>query len=264
MSPSAAGGGEGEDNAPRPRAVDRPAPVGWRTEECMGGALKSRAFDERYYLEHKAAGLDYLGHGYWHNSYAAMVTDATLQYTYDAPFFFDAGCACGSILQGFKDTNIFHHLLGIDLSEYMVSLGRSHFRFAPDEIKTGSIEDTNLPDESVTLLHSAQVLEHIVPEKGQSIIREFARILKQGGRAFLALDAVRHGETKEQYMGDPTHLNIKPVSYWTRLLQDHGLYFDVEAYNRFVRSPRGPTEGDPRSFYQAYPAWSVWALIKGG
>jgi ubiquinone/menaquinone biosynthesis C-methylase UbiE len=114
----------------------------------------------------------------------------------------------------------------------------------------------------VSLLHSAQVLEHIPTELMDSILDEFARVLRPGGRAFLCLDALREGETKEMYMGDPTHVNIQPVLYWTEKLQKRGLLFDIEAYNRFVRSRRGPTNGDPRSFYETYVNWSAWTLIR--
>jgi ubiquinone/menaquinone biosynthesis C-methylase UbiE len=176
----------------------------------------------------------------------------------------DAGCACGSILQGFKSTGIFNRVLGIDLSDYMVELGRHHFGFNQDEILSGSIENIPVSDNTVSLLHSAQVLEHVPDEKIDRILSEFSRILRPGGRAFLCLDAVRYGETKEQYMGDPTHFNIQPVIYWTEKLQKLNLLFDIEAYNRFVRSDRGPTQGDPRSFWQTYPSWSVWTLIKVG
>jgi hypothetical protein len=64
------------------------------------------------------------------------------------------------------------------------------------------------------------------------------------------------------YMGDPTHLNIQPINYWTEKFQRRGLFFDVEAYNRFVRSSRGPTQGLEKSFFQHYPYWSVWTLVK--
>jgi hypothetical protein len=40
------------------------------------------------------------------------------------------------------------------------------------------------------------------------------------------------------------------------------LLFDIEAYNRFARSPRRPTEADPRSFFETYPYWSAWTLIR--
>ena len=114
----------------------------------------------------------------------------------------------------------------------------------------------------MSLLHSAQVLEHIANELTDAILDEFARVLRIGGRAFLCLDALRDGETQDMYMGDPTHVNIQPVLYWTQKLQSRGLFFDVEAYNRFARSDRGPTRSDPRSFFDAYPFWSAWTLIR--
>ena len=72
-------------------------------EQVKGKVLTATSYDEKYYQEHLAAGLDYLGHGFWHDSYAAMVSEATLQATYPDPFVVDGGCACGSILKGFKD-----------------------------------------------------------------------------------------------------------------------------------------------------------------
>lgn len=223
---------------------------------------ESLSYNEDYYKEHADAGLDYLGHGYWQTSYGAMVTEATLQKTYDAPFVIDAGCACGSILQGFRATGAYACVLGVDLSEHMIKLGRAHFGFSDAEMVAGSITSIPAPDNSASLVHSAQVLEHIPGELVDPILEEFARVLRPGGRAFLCLDAIRHGENKQMYMGDPTHCNIQPVMYWTERLQARDLLFDVEAYNRFVRSERGPTEGDPRSFFAHYPYWSAWTLIK--
>jgi len=237
----------------------------------MGGEAKAstmsplsvREYDENYYREHAEAGLDYLGHGFWQRSYGLMVAEATLQREdYVEPVMFDAGCACGSILQGFKESGLFTRVTGMDLSEYMVGLGRAHFGLSAEELIHGSLTNIPLPSESVTLAHSAQVLEHIPSDLTEPILDELARILQPGGRAFLCLDAIRHGETKEMYLGDPTHVNIQPVLYWTERLQRRGLLFDIEAYNRFVSSPRGPTEGDPRSFFATYPYWSAWTLIK--
>ena len=226
--------------------------------------LSARGYDENYYREHSEAGLDYLGHGFWQQSYGLMVAEATLQReNYAEPIIFDAGCACGSILQGFKESGVFARVVGMDLSEYMVGLGRAHYGLSAEELILGSLANIPLPAESVTLVHSAQVLEHIPSDLTKPILDEFTRILRPGGRAFLCLDAIRHGETKEMYLGDPTHMNIQPVLYWTEQLQRRGLLFDIEAYNRFVSSPRGPTEGDPRSFFATYPCWSVWTLIKG-
>lgn len=224
--------------------------------------LKSLEYNEDYYQEHVDAGLDYLGHGYWQESYGLMVSEATLQVSYTHPSMFDAGCACGSILTGFKKTRIYDRVLGVDLSEHMVKIGRKHFGLSDAEMTAGSIAEIPAPDNTFSLVHSAQVLEHIPDELTVPILKELHRVLRPGGRAFLCLDAIRHGETMEMYMGDPTHVNVKPVMYWTTRLQECGLYFDIEAYNRFVQSSRGPTQGDPRSFYQTYPYWSAWMLIK--
>jgi ubiquinone/menaquinone biosynthesis C-methylase UbiE len=225
-------------------------------------ALTATSYDDKYYKEHALAGLDYLGHGYWHKSYAMMVSEATLQSTYSSPFILDAGCACGSILKGFKDLSIYSRVLGVDLSDRMIKLGRKRFKYSQAELVVGSIADIPVESKSVSLLHSAQVLEHIPDGSIDRILDEFARVLRPGGRAFLCLDAMREGESREIYMGDPTHVNIQPVLYWTEKLQKRGLLFDIEAYNRFARSPRGPTAQDPRSFFETYLHWSAWTLIR--
>lgn len=224
--------------------------------------LTSLDYEAGYYEEHKKAGLDYLGHGYWQQSYAAMVCDATFQREYQRPFFLDAGCACGSILKGFKDTGIFHKVVGADLSNHMVQLGKKHFRFLNEEIICADMSALPLQDRTVTLLHSAQVLEHVPEANIKGILQEFRRITAPGGRIFICLDAVKHGQTPAMYMQDPTHVNIKPMIYWTRLFQEHGFLFDVEAYERFVRSPAGPTMGKKESFFEEYKNWSAYTFIK--
>jgi ubiquinone/menaquinone biosynthesis C-methylase UbiE len=228
----------------------------------MSAQLTSLDYEAQYYEEHAQAGLDYLGHGYWQESYGLMVTEATQQSSYPAPLMLDAGCACGSILNGFRKTGVYHHVYGVDLSNHMVELGREHFEFSKNELMQGSIAALPMPDDTLTLVHSAQVLEHIPGELTDPILSEFYRVLKPGGRAFICLDAVRQGETVEMYMGDPTHVNIQPVSFWSKKFQEHGFSFDIEAYNTFVRSPRGPDAGDPESFFKVYPYWSAWTLIK--
>ena len=212
-------------------------------------------FNEDYYTEHAEKGLDYLGHGYWQKEYAKMVAEGLTD-----GFVFDGGCACGSILKGFKDLG--HKVLGMDLNNHMIKLGKQEFGFLDHELVAGSMAETDLPDGSVDLLHTAQVLEHIPEEYIDAILDEFVRITKSGGRMFICLDAIKAGQTKEMYMGDPTHVNIQPTIYWTKKFTQRGLLFDTEAYNLYVNSPFGPTEGVKDNFFVAYPHWSVWTLIK--
>lgn len=212
-------------------------------------------FNEDYYTEHAEKGLDYLNHGFWQQEYAKMVSEGLTK-----GFVFDGGCACGSILKGFKDLG--HTVYGIDLNKHMIELGRKEFFFFDHELVVGSMANTGLADQSIDLLHSAQVLEHIPEQYIDDILDEFVRVTKKGGRMFICLDAIKEGQTKEMYMGDPTHVNIQPTLYWTRKFQQRGLLFDTEAYNLYVNSPYGPTEGEKNNFFKSYPHWSVWTLIK--
>jgi ubiquinone/menaquinone biosynthesis C-methylase UbiE len=218
--------------------------------------LSALEYDEQYYAEHKDANLDYLGHGYWQEEYAKMVSKGLPQ----GSIVFDGGCACGSILNGFKKLGF--KTIGMDVSKYMIDIGKNHFNYADNELICGSLTDIPFPDNSVDLVHSAQVLEHIPQGMMNKIISEFERILKPGGRMFLCLDAVRDGETKDMYMGDPTHVNIQPIEYWAKLIKKGNLLFDVQRYNDFVRSEYRPTKEVETNFFEAYPYWSVFTLIK--
>ena len=220
--------------------------------------LKVTEYTKDYYDEHKDAGLDYLGHGYWQEEYAKMVIEACKTPT--DGFVVDAGCACGSILKGFQKLNM--RVLGVDLNQHMIDVGKENFGFYANELHCGSISDTPALTESVDLVHTAQVLEHIPEEHMDAILKEFSRIIKKTGRVFICLDAVKDGETKEMYMGDPTHVNIQPIEYWYRLFAKHGFMFDVEAYNKFVRSKYKPTSDKDTNFFIEYPYWSVWILQK--
>jgi SAM-dependent methyltransferase len=215
-------------------------------------------YNQAYYDEHAQQGLDYLGHGYWQEEYAKMVTEACK--TPIEGLVVDAGCACGSILKGFQKLD--YRVKGADLNEHMIAIGRQHFGFTADELNAESIADMSVYTESVDLIHTTQVLEHIPEQQMDFILTEFARILKPEGKVFICLDAVKDGETKEMYMGDPTHVNIQPINYWYKLFAKHGFVFDVESYNRFVRSKYKPTAEFEENFFNAYPYWSVWILQK--
>jgi len=140
--------------------------------------LKVTEYTEDYYDEHKDAGLDYLGHGYWQEEYAKMVTQACQ--TPAQGFVLDAGCACGSILKGFQKLD--YRVFGADLNAHMIELGQKHFGFYANELVCGSISELPVLTESVDLVHTAQVLEHIPQEHMDDILQEFARVLRPTGR----------------------------------------------------------------------------------
>jgi ubiquinone/menaquinone biosynthesis C-methylase UbiE len=216
----------------------------------------------QYYEEHKAAGIDYLNFGFWHEQYVKMLINVTRQQSYDYPRVFDGGCACGAILYGLQTLGQFKAIYGMDISNHMIGLGRGHFGFDPDNLWVGSLVDIMLPKETVSLVHCSQVLEHIPDAEIDQVFAEFYRILQPGGRAFICLDALQEGDTLEQHLVDPTHINIQPTLYWSDKLHKAGFRGDVEAFMRYVRTPYRPTEDKRANFFEAYPEWAVWTLIK--
>jgi ubiquinone/menaquinone biosynthesis C-methylase UbiE len=223
--------------------------------------LTDTEFTENYYHEHAAAGLDYLSSGNWHLQYAHMVCEVTLQQTYKHPAMLDVGCACGALIEGFRRSYRVRHCYGIDVNEYMVKLGRDHFGFSDGELFIGSAANVPLPDGSLSLINSGQVLEHIPDTVIPSVFKEFMRLLRPGGRMFHNLAALKHGNPPNVHDGDPTHVNIKPVRYWAEEFMKAGFLPDFESFERFARAPQSPG-GDFPSFFQTYPSWTTFTLIK--
>lgn len=215
-------------------------------------------FNEAYYDEHKAAGLDYLGHGWWQQSYARMVLDSVAHAVSAPARVVDLGCACGSILMGFKEVGC--QVWGCDVNGHMVDIGREHFKLDSREIWQASARDTGLNDGFLDVVHSAQVFEHMPEEVLPAVLTEIARIMKPEGRAFICLDAIKYGQCAEDYAGDPTHITIRPIAFWECLFMAHGFKFDTEGYERFTKSMHTVREGGGNSFFKEYPNWTVFVL----
>ncbi len=141
----------------------------------------STGFDAKgaeYYFNFKGKkGLDFLDSGYWHRSYAAMVSHSTFQDTLRLARVLDVGCACGAILKGFKDSGIYSAVRGIDPNEYMVQLGRKELGFDENELLAYSGGAFPFHDSCFTLVHVSQVLEHITEEELDILLAETYRVL---------------------------------------------------------------------------------------
>lgn len=209
--------------------VDLPA----RVESLLGGGdfeanankrylrqLKSTAYGKEYYTEHKESGLDYLGFGDWQQRYARWLVDSL---SWKGKRVLDVGCACGAILRGLGEAGAV--VQGVDVNEHMIQLGRQQW---PDMTPLLLICDAvNLhlfPDASWDAIHTAQVAEHWKPKLVPLILEELRRVTKPGGLLFCALDTeelfARQGRTLEHE--DPTHVCIRPMSWWHAQLEANG------------------------------------------
>jgi SAM-dependent methyltransferase len=181
-------------------------------EVAMGNALRTSTFGRAYYEEHKAAGLDYLGHGDWQRRYGAWLA-SVLGWT-GMPVL-DVGCACGSILKGFVHAGVDAH--GVDVNEHMIALGRAEWPELAHRL--ACCDAVNLhPFSRASFggIHSAQVAEHWRPELVPHILAELRRIARHETLMFLCMDTsdlyLRQGRTVAKE--DPTHFCVEPMDWW--------------------------------------------------
>lgn len=217
--------------------------------------LTATTYGREYYDQHAAAGLDYLGHGYWQANYAAWIVDAL---GLRGKHVFDVGCACGSILRGFGEAGAY--VCGCDLSEEMIELGRQKW---PDQRPLMRVCDAvNLhyyADDLFDLVHSAQVAEHWRPELVELILAELRRIAKPGGRLLCFLDTAELCEKhhRDPAAEDPTHICIRPLAWWHDRLQAAG--WQVLPADR---PPASTLHDHAASYFRSYD-WG-WFLAQNG
>lgn len=196
--------------------------------------LTALDYGEQYYREHVAAGLDYLGHGEWQISYGNWLANAL---RWRGHRVLDIGCACGSILRGMGQAGMI--VQGVDVSEFMLQLGREKWPDMAPLLHHADASDLRVFDDaSWDDLHSAQVAEHWRPEMVPIILRELARVTRDGGLFFCCLDTVelfeRQGRTGDG--GDPTHLCVKPMTWWQEQLENAGWECVTEEYRPALRA----------------------------
>jgi SAM-dependent methyltransferase len=190
--------------------------------------LHATTYGEQYYREHVMGGLDYLGHGDWQEKYGVWLACAL---GWRSHRVLDVGCACGSILRGLGKAGIV--VQGVDLSDYMVSLGREKWPDMAPLMHVADAADLRIfPDASWDDLHSAQVAEHWHPDSVPQILAELARITRDGGLFFCCLDTeelfARQGRAGDG--GDPTHICIRPLEWWYNQLDAAGWENVTEEY----------------------------------
>lgn len=227
-------------------------------------------FNEEFYKRAIAQeGVDYNFYGDWQRSYAKMViaiTDIIKVASNDKQsLLLDVGCACGVTLKGFKEISVFGNLMGVDISDYMIDLGKKTHGFTDDELKIVDITEEPLPveDKSVTLLHCTHTLEHIPKEKLNYVLREFSRVLSDNGYGFIMVPAIKPGNSKEIVENEETHFIVETINWWRARL---AVLFSIDNTIRkeFKKSKFSPT-GNDETFYDHYnKGWTIFGLRKKG
>ncbi|ULA69824.1 MAG: hypothetical protein LZF62_480017 [Nitrospira sp.] len=122
----------------------------------------------------------------------------------------DAGCAKGFLVESLRDRGV--EAYGIDLSEYAISEVRLDIR---PYCRVASLVDPI--HERFDLIVCIEVLEHIPEEIAPRVIANLCR----------STDDILFSSTPDDF-AEPTHVNVRPRSYWNALFSEQGFDLDVE------------------------------------
>ena len=233
--------------------------------------MEKEMYDEVFYNRvKKEKNLDYNYYGDWQRSYAKMVISIIdiIREVSDnrTSLLVDIGCACGVQLRGFKETKVFGDVLGVDISEYMTNLGKQTHGFTDEEMLVVDITKEGIPikDNSATMVHCTQVLEHLDEKEIKIVLKEIHRILKpKTGYCFIILPAIKTGTSAKTVKGfDVSHVTVKTLSWW-KMLFAKTFKLDKELHKKFQASKFSPIYESKDSFYHFYKKeWTIFGFRK--
>jgi ubiquinone/menaquinone biosynthesis C-methylase UbiE len=220
---------------------------------------------EDYYKECRDKGIDYAFYGDWQKQYAKLVIFMTKMYMFDShdKVILDVGCACGSHLKGFKETGIFDKFHGVDVSSYLIELGREKLELSEDELTVARSSAMPFNDNSIDLIHCSQLFTYLEEEEILDTLAEMKRVLAKDGRIFLVFDKPKEGKEKKPTDKKLTNWKIEFKKYFKLVEQEaiqelfsKGKFYPGDAKDTDKKNRR-------RTFYDHYNNdWAVF-ILKG-
>jgi ubiquinone/menaquinone biosynthesis C-methylase UbiE len=238
----------------------------------------SEEYGEEYYKRCAAKGIDYAFYGSWQKQYAKLVVFMTGIYKMDYrdKSMLDIGCACGVNLKAFRETAIFDNYYGIDISQYLIELGKKKFELSENELRIGSSCELPFENNTIDFIHCSQLFEHLTHDEVLNTIQEMKRVLVKNGKGFITLDAIKKGRPKKKVLEqDSSHTIAKEKSWWKALfIKEFEIQDEIRTNSIFEKGkfyPGGSDDLDPtkkeenkrRTFYDHYNSeWTVF-ILKG-
>lgn len=121
----------------------------------------------------------------------------------------DAGCAKGFLVEALRDRGI--EAYGVDISEYAISEVRPDIR---PYCRVGSLV-TPLTDR-YDLITCIEVLEHMPEDEGRHAIANLCR----------STNDILFASSPDDF-DEPTHVTVRPRSYWIERFVEHGFSLDA-------------------------------------
>lgn len=177
------------------------------------------SYDAEYFRSYRTGPTTHVAYergGPWQQSFDRLA--GQIVRTLRPTTVLDVGCAIGLLVEGLVDRGVDAH--GVDVSEWAVAqaqavLGDRVHRRSATEPMEGPYD----------LVVSIETVEHLPASDARTAISNLARA---GNQLLLS--------TTPADFAEPTHLNVRPPSYWARLLADHGMFADHD-YDASFLSP---------------------------
>lgn len=171
------------------------------------------------YFEDYAKGLqktDMKSYGLWQHQYYKCLDNV---YNFKGQKVVDIGCAFG----GFVLSCLLNgaDAYGCDISTYSTAEENLIHPLLRGRIFPCPAHDMHcFRDSEFDIVISEQVLEHVPPELSEKSVSEIMRITKPGGH--IRCSGIFGAKPPDDYIDDPTHVNIQPMQYWKDLFEKYG------------------------------------------
>lgn len=173
-------------------------------------------YDEQYFRNYYSpdAAIPYERNDHW-LTFFAMVADRVISLV-EPTSALDVGCAMGFLVEAFRDRGV--EAQGTDISSYAVS------QAGGSAVGHCAVSSAIEPIEGrYDLITCIEMIEHLSPEHARVAL----------GHMTQATDTLLLSTTPDD-LEEPTHINVRPVEYWTELLAELGFYRDVDADTAFL------------------------------
>lgn len=232
-------------------------------------AKEVHKYEKEYFdFQQSKEGFDLTFYGNWQRDFGKLIIElADLKSDPGKEWVsvLDVGCAVGLHLRAIDELGIFSRLIGTDISNYMINMipDLHDFGSYAEFHATPSHDLSMIDDGDIDLIIATQVLEHVLNEKDlHKTMKEFDRVLHKDGKIVAILPVVSAEPTEKAGEFDHLHKINHISKWWSNLFKK---YFKSESFKAritFKKSKLKPDRAGNKNFYEEYPEWEVFRLIK--
>jgi len=109
-------------------------------------------------------------------------------------------------------------VIGIDINEEALNYTKSRYKSPNIEFRKMDVCQTNFPSHSFDVITSFETLEHLLPSKTNTFLREIARLLKKDG---LFIISTPNTNVYSKFTKTKDHINELSVADFTKLMDKY-------------------------------------------